>query len=263
MSLNLSGFRLLDLSVSLKNNPYTDPPGLGPEIEYMDHKQGAREMLAMFPGLKQEQLPDGEAWAAERLRMTPHNGTHIDAPWHYASTQDGGKPAWTIDELPLEWCFQPAVKLDFRNLPDGHVATATDVETELKRIGHTLKPLEIVVVNTAAGAKYAQPGYIDTGCGMGREATLYLLERGVRVVGTDAWSWDAPFSYTRRRFAETGDPRIIWEGHKAGRDIGYGQIEKLGNLEALPPNGFWISCFPYKIERASAGFIRAVAFLPA
>ena len=31
---------------------------------------------------------------------------------------------------------------------------------------------------------------------MGREATLYLLERGVRVTGTDAWSWDAPFVHT-------------------------------------------------------------------
>ena len=32
---------------------------------------------------------------------------------------------------------------------------------------------------------------------MGREATLYLLERGVRVTGIDAWTWDVPFSYTR------------------------------------------------------------------
>ena len=33
--------------------------------------------------------------------------------------------------------------------------------------------------------------------------TLYLTERGVKVVGTDAWSWDAPFSHTARRWAET------------------------------------------------------------
>ena len=88
---------------------------------------------------------------------------------------------------------------------------------------------------------------------MGREATLYLLEQGVRVVGTDAWSWDAPFSFTRQRFADSGDARIIWEGHKAGRDIGYGQMEKLSNLDQLPADGFWISCFPYKIEKGSAG----------
>lgn len=261
MTLSFPKFRLLDLSVSLLNNPHTDPPGLGPNIEYRDHKAGLEEMLRMFPSLKAEDLPDGEAWGAERLTITAHNGTHIDAPWHYASTQDGGKPAMTIDQVPLDWCFQPTLKLDFRHLPDGRVATAGDIEAELKRIGHELRPLEIVVVNTAAGAKYGEEGYVDAGCGVGREGTLYLLERGVRVVGTDAWSWDAPFSFTRKRFAENGDPRIIWEGHKAGREIGYAQIEKLTHLDQLPADGFWISCFPYKIERGSAGFIRAVAFL--
>lgn len=94
---------------------------------------------------------------------------------------------------------------------------------------------------------------------MGREATLYLLERGVRVTGTDAWSWDAPFAFTAQEFARTGDPSIIWEGHRAGMDIGYCHIEKLSNLEGLPPNGFEISCFPWKIKGASAGFTRAVA----
>ena len=62
---------------------------------------------------------------------------------------------------------------------------------------------------------------------MGAEATLYLLERGVRVTGTDGWSWDAPFIHTAKRYAETHDPSIIWEGHKAGRHIGYCHIEKL------------------------------------
>jgi kynurenine formamidase len=62
------------------------------------------------------------------------------------------KPAITIDQVPLEWCFQPGVKLDFRHLADGYVVTAADVEAELARIGHTLQPLEIVVVNTRAGS---------------------------------------------------------------------------------------------------------------
>ena len=52
---------------------------------------------------------------------------------------------------------------------------------------------------------------------------------------------------------------MIWEGHKAGRDIGYCHLEKLHNLEALPPTGFFISCFPHKIRGASAGWTRAVA----
>ncbi|MCU0125027.1 cyclase family protein [Pseudomonas vlassakiae] len=259
--MNLAKFRMLDLSVSLDNNPYTDPPPLLPKIDYMDHQQGWPEMAAMFPGLRKEDLPGNESWAAERLSITTHSGTHMDAPWHYASTTDGGKPAYGIDALPLEWCLKPGVKLDFRHLPDGYVVSVADVEAELRRIDHEIQPLEIVVINTRAGSLFGQPGYLDAGVGMGRDATLYLLEKGVRVVGTDAWSWDAPFKFTRERFAQTGDASIIWEGHKAGRDIGYGQMEKLANLDQLPSSGFWISCFPYKIRHASAGFVRAVALL--
>jgi kynurenine formamidase len=167
--------------------------------------------------------------------------------------------AITIDEVPLDWCFQPAVKLDFRHLPDGHVVTAAEVAAELERIHHTLQPLEIVVVNTRAGSRYGQPDYVSAGCGMGHDATLYLLERGVRLTGTDAWSWDAPFVHTAEKYKTTHDAGLIWEGHKAGREIGYCHLEKLHNLEALPGDGFLISCFPHKIRNASAGWTRAVA----
>jgi hypothetical protein len=55
------------------------------------------------------------------------------------------------------------VKLDFRHSPDGHVVSADDVRAELDRIGHVLKPLEIVVVNTRAGAAYGSPDYVSAG----------------------------------------------------------------------------------------------------
>jgi kynurenine formamidase len=83
----------------------------------------------------------------------------------------------------------------------------------------------------------------------------------VRVTGTDAWSWDAPFPLTAKRFAEEGDPSIIWEGHRASMDIGYCHIEKLANLDQVPATGWTMSCFPFKIKAASAGFIRAVAIM--
>ena len=82
-------------------------------------------------------------------------------------------------------------------------APPTTCKRELDRIGHKLKPLDIVLVNTAAGAYYGKPEFLDKGCGMGREATLFLTRQGVRVTGTDGWSWDAPFSFTAKRFAET------------------------------------------------------------
>ena len=251
--------RFVDISVPLEAGVASDPPIMLPEIDYLDHKMTAGQIASFFPGLKESDLPGGDGWAVEMLRISSHNGTHLDAPYHHHSTMNNGERAITIDEVPLEWCFAPGVKLDFRHLPDGYLVSAQEVEDELKRIGHDLQPLDIVVVNTAAGAKYGAPDYVDSGCGMGREATLYLLERGVRVTGTDAWSWDAPFSHTAKKWMETHDPGIIWEGHRASIDIGYCHMEKLANLDSLPPTGFTISCFPMKLKGGSAGFTRAVA----
>ncbi|GGC88147.1 cyclase family protein [Chelatococcus reniformis] len=255
--------RLIDISVPLENDVPADPPIQTPKLHYTDHRQSAPLVASLFPGLKPEDLPDGEGWAVERAEISTHNGTHLDAPYHFHSTMNRGERAITIDEVPLEWCLQPGVKLDFRHLPDGYVATPADVEAELGRIGHTLKPLEIVLVNTRAGERYGEADYVDSGCGMGYAATMYLLERGVRVTGTDGWSWDAPFSHTARKFAETGDASLIWEGHKAGRHIGYCHLEKLHGLEQLPSTGFTVSCFPVKIRAASAGWTRAVAIIDA
>jgi kynurenine formamidase len=251
--------RLVDLSIYLENDVLSDPPALAPRIEYQGHRDTVPEFLSMLPGVQPEDFPDGEAAAAEWVRLTTHSGTHLDAPYHFHSTMNHGERSMTIDEVPLDWCFQPAMKLDFRHFPDGYVCSAADVEAELARIGHVLKPLEIVVVNTRAGSRYGHDDYVNTGCGMGYAATMYLLERGVRLTGTDAWSWDAPFSYTAKKVQETGDKSLIWEGHKAGRHIGYCHLEKLHNLEVLPPDGFFISCFPHKVRGASAGWTRAVA----
>ena len=251
----------IDLSVPLETGIASDPEIMLPEIEYFSHKDTAEQMAGFFPGMSPDQLPGGDGWAVEKLTISTHNGTHLDAPYHHHSTMNGGERAITIDEVPLEWCFNPGVKLDFRHFDDGYMVTPADIDAELDRIGHKLQPLDIVVVNTSAGERYGHPDYLMKGCGMGRDATLHLLEQGVRVTGTDAWSWDAPFPLTAKRFAEEKDPGIIWEGHRASMEIGYCHIEKLANLDQLPPTGWTMSCFPFKIKAASAGFIRAVAIM--
>ena len=252
--------RFVDLSIPITNDVVSDPEVMRPRITYMTHEDTWQQIAMFFPGLTKEDLPDGEGWAVEQVTLSTHNGTHMDAPWHFHSTTDSGAtPAPSIDEAPLDRFFRPGVKLDFSHLPHGHVVSAKDVNEALDRGQSTLKPLDIVLVQS--GAVYGTANFTDQGVGMGAEATLYLTEQGIEVVGTDAWSWDAPFSHTARRWAETRDPSIIWEGHKAGRIRPYYQIEKLTNLAALPSSGFTVSCFPVKIKRASAGWIRAVALI--
>ena len=102
---------------------------------------------------------------------------------------------------------------------------------------------------------------MDKGCGVGREATLWLLNQGIRAVGTDAWSWDIPREYALKQFKETGDPLVCWEGHKAGAKKAYVQYEKLCNLDQLPLFGFKFFGAPVKVHRGSAGWVRAFAMV--
>lgn len=253
--------RFIDLSLAIEDGLPSDPPLMIPKITYIDHKMGAETMKMFYPGLKGEDLPGGLGWALELLEVSTHAGTHMDAPWHYHPTQDGGMPALTIDEFPLEWSVGNGVKVDFSSMPDGYNIMPDDIKKALDEMSYTLKEGDIFLARTGADRYWGTEQYLVKGCGFGRDATLWLVDQGIHVVGTDAWSWDRPLSFQAREFERTGDASLVWEGHFAGREKGYFQIEKLTNLDKLPPVGFTFYCFPIKIKRSSAGWIRAVAEL--
>ncbi|MGN5478580.1 cyclase family protein [Cupriavidus basilensis] len=102
--------------------------------------------------MKPSDLPDSEGWAIERVQLSTHNGTHLDAPYHFHSSMNESlgqrERAITIDEVPLEWCFQPGVKLDFTGLDEQLCGHRRRCRGKTQRVSGTLKPLEIVVVNT-------------------------------------------------------------------------------------------------------------------
>jgi kynurenine formamidase len=252
--------QIIDLSIAIESGLPSDPEMMIPKIDYLTHAQGAEQMELFFPGLKKEQLPKSLGWAIEFVQLTTHSGTHLDAPFHYHPFMDNDLPALTIDQVPLDWCFQDGVVLDFSHKGDGERITAVDVSNKLSEIGYALKPLDIVLIRTGADAFWGKAEYIFKGCGMTRESTLYLLERGVKVVGIDAWSWDRPLPYLALEFQKTGDLSIIWEAHFAGIEKGYCHMEKMVNLNLIPrPFGFKVACFPIKIKSASAGWTRPVA----
>jgi kynurenine formamidase len=249
----------IDLSIAIENSLPSDPPMMIPKITYLDHRLGAETMKLFYPGLTEKDLPGGLGWAIEILEVSTHAGTHMDAPWHYHPTQDKGAPALTIDQFPLEWAVGGGVKVDFSAKPDGYNITSEDIKKELDIIGYSLQEGDIFLAQSGAAPYWGKPEYLVKGSGFGHEATIWLVEQGVHVVGTDAWSWDRPLPFQAQDFERTKDASVIWEGHFAGIDKGYFQIEKLTNLDKLPTSGFTFYCFPIKIKGASAGWIRAVA----
>lgn len=271
--------RVIDLSVPIMEGGGEPIP---PKIDYHSHAWGAARMAlapaqdkrswartlgnvlgAVVTGkrVRKHDFPNGEALAWEAVRTDTHHGTHVDAPWHYGPTSEG-KPARRIDELPLEWFIGPGVRLDLRHKPAGSTIGVDDLRRAMAAIEYTLRPLDIVLLWTGADDYWGQPEYLERYCGLGAAGTHWLLDQGIKVIGTDAWSLDRPPLYMGRDFVQTGDRSYLWPAHLVGREREYCQIEKLAHLGDLPAaTGFTVTCFPVNIARASAGWTRAVAIV--
>jgi kynurenine formamidase len=250
---------LVDLTGPIEPSPPDTPDMLRTDIEFEDHAAGAAAVEALF-GVPARLLRHGEGWATETLtRFGTHNATHVDAPWHYNSMVRGERAA-TIDELPLDWFLGDGVVLDMTAKADGEEVDVADVEAELERIEHEPKERDIVLVRTGRDAHFGEPGYMALGPAVTAAATRWLWERGVRVMGIDAWGWDGPLYIQAQRALERDKPGIFWAAHQA--DLPYCQVERLVNLDRLPPTGFRVACFPLRIKGASAAPARVVAITP-
>lgn len=232
-------------------------------IRYMTHSGEGLEQMQQIFGIHREDLvwSGGLGWAVEEIRAITHTGTHVDAPYHYAPHSEG-KAAKTIDEVPLEWCFAPGVRLDLTGLSAGELIGCNDLKDALDAIEYELQGGEIVLLQTGADKRMGSAEYFQQP-GLGRDGVLWLCDRGVKVIGIDAYTLDRPFSSMIADFKKSGDGRSIWPAHFAGIEREYCQIEKLSNLEKIPcSKGFFVSCLPIKIAGASAGWCRAVALIP-
>jgi|SRR5947209_1139838 kynurenine formamidase len=250
--------RIVDLSAPIEPTPPTRPDLLRTEIEFADHSAGAAQIEEMF-GVGPELLARGEGWAIETFtRLGTHSSTHLDAPYHYNSVI-AGQPAQTIDQLPLDWFFRPGVVLDFHDRADGETIEAGDLPGALATAGHELAELDIVLVRTGRDEFYGTDDYMQLGPGVSADATRWLYERGVRVVGIDAWGWDRPLHLQAEEALAEDRPGIFWAAHQV--DLPYSQIERLVNLDQLPPAGFTVACFPLRLTGGSAAPARVVAII--
>ena len=254
--------RLIDLS-SPVDDQFWEPEPVS--VHTMSAAEGARHLsvemrehfgLDIDPGV----FPNGEFLTNDTVSLTTHTGTHVDAPAHYGAAAYG--VARTIDQMPLDWFYRPGMLIDLTSVGRG-VATADDLRREFDRIGRAPRPMDIVLLHTGASRWVGTQQYFTDFTGLDDSGVRLLFDHGVRVIGTDAFSLDAPFTFIIEQYRQTSEPSVLWPAHMAGRRHEYCQIERLANLEALPwTDGFTVACFPVKVARAGAGWVRAVAIGP-
>lgn len=251
--------KIIDLSKPIQYNP-KDPWYMRVKIKHKPHRK-AYYLLRLF-GLPKRLFPKGfVGWADDTIqKMGVHATTHIDAPWHYSPTVNGEK-AKTIDEVPLEWCYGEGVVIDMQHKKDFDPITVEDLELFLTQNSIFLKAGMIVLINTGRSKFNGTRDFPDKGTGMSAAATEWLIDKGIRVMGIDAWGWDLPLKYMIKKAKASDDPELFWEAHLVGQRKEYCHMEQLVNLEQLPVTGFKVAVFPLKIVGASAAPARVVALL--
>ena len=251
--------QIVDLSLPLENDRAWAPWWARNQVKYQNHQFGKKVIRLLF-GLPAKYLKTGLGWANDVIKLSTHGTTHVDAPWHYSPVCEG-QPARTIDQMPLDWFYGPGLVLDIRHLDESSAASQRDIEQGLEKIGHQLRPGDIVLIRTGNDQRWGKREYYSRGPGVSAEATRWLLDQGIRLTGIDAWGWDAPLKEQAKRAKQANRDDLFWEAHFVGIEKEYCHIERLANLDQLPVKGFTAIAFPLKVKNGSAGPARVAALL--
>jgi kynurenine formamidase len=267
LSVNVEPNPSEPMPIKIKINPHEGGSKFGRRIIFLGKKKMGDKIKALINYLNGKEritrnsFPDGEFINEETVTLSVHTGTHLDSPWHFGTTCEG-KKSRSIDQIPLEWCFNDGVVLDFSQKKPGAEITKDDLIAGLNRVQYQLKPFDIVLIRTDTDKKWGTPRYFFEAPGLSKDGIEYLLECGVKIVGTDCYSLDRPFMVMLKAYFKTKDKKYLWPVHFFGRKKEYCHIERLCNLDKLPePFGFKVACFPIKLKGLGAAWIRAVAIL--
>jgi kynurenine formamidase len=235
--------RLVDLSMPVHADMLTFPRVPPPALCVNEsHEQFAERIGATAYGID-------KLTAHYLVVQDDHVGTHCDARKHIVP--DAGGP----ETIPLEYCIGDGVLLDFTSAEPGHVIGADEIEAELDRIGYAVKERDIVLIHTGAGAYNTEERYKTDHPGMSAAATRWLIERGVRMMGIDAITFDPPVWAMFEK-------QLFWEAHRVMWDEEYWHLENLMNLEQIGrPFDFQLSVLPIKWTATTAAPVRAVAIV--
>jgi len=172
----------------------------------------------------------GEGANLSRIAMGVHSGTHIDAPLHFVRHGE------VIDRLPLETVVGRARVIEIED--------AVSIKPgELER--HHIRRGERILFKTKNSSHVWQADeFVEDFVAVSNEAAVYLVKRGVRLIGVDYMSVG---SYKR------GGADV----HRTLLSAGIWLIEGL-DLSAVTAGKFDLICLPLRLAGAEGAPARAI-----
>jgi kynurenine formamidase len=196
---------------------------------------------------------DKDGYAAARVTVDEHFGTHLDAPAHFS------KPGWTVDQIPVDRLYRPGVCIDVaaKAAADADYRVTVGDVRAFESVSGAIPAGAVVFVATgwdkfwADRARYMnERGGVKHFPGLSPEAVAYLAsERHVAGIGIDTPSIDY-------------GPSTAFEAHKVSMPLNVYHIENAARLTSLPRKGFMVVIAPLAIRGGSGGPARVFAIVP-
>jgi arylformamidase len=168
-----------------------------------------------------------------QVLMGTHQGTHLDAMFHFF---DDGR---TLDQMPLEWFYGPARRLNIPKPPNGEI-TAEDLRLHERHLAPGAK----IIVATGWHQHFGAPDYFTDFPSFTLDAAKYLASRKIRLLGMD-------MPTPGRQWLEIHHVLLA-------KQVEIVLVEGLANLAALPDE-FTFMGFPLNLQGRDGSPIRAVA----
>jgi len=204
----------IDVSLPLRDNMvqgFMEP--LTPHIEFvLSRKKGNK--VAMY-----------------QININSHNGTHVDAPYHFIERGE------TIDKMPLDTMIGPARVIDIK-------------DTESIKVGellpHNIQPGERILFKTRNSSRPERlKQFFTDSVYLSLEGASFLADKKVSVVGIDYISIGG------------GGLENIDRTHLILLERGIYIIEDL-DLSKVKAGRYEMICLPLKLEGGDASPVRAI-----
>ncbi len=174
----------------------------------------------------------GDPVTMSQININSHNGTHIDAPFHFMA--DGT----TIDMMPLDTAIGPARVIEIKD----------PVSIKLKEVEpFDIKEGERILFKTRNSSyAYNTTDFITDYVYCTNEVAYYLRDKKIRLVGVDYVT-----------IGSQKDEENIKIVHETLLGNGIYIIEML-NLDAVAPGNYELICLTLRMEKGDAGPCRAI-----